>query len=354
MARFIKHTEAKAGLPPGSLVFVGEQKMEAARIRVMDYTPDSLTETQVEVEALPGRYLEPGTTTWINIDGLHDIPLIERVKDCFWLPPLVMEDVLNTADRPKIEEHDDIVFVCLKMLFLEDDGASVHSEQLSLVLGQGFVLTFQERVGDVFDPVRRRLRAPRARIRKLGADYLAYALVDCVFENYARIVEELGDQIEEQDELLLDNPGADILENISLLKRELAYVVKAVRPARDIAGRLPRLESELVRPETMPYLRDLRDLADQVGEATEAYKEILTGQLNVYNSAVANKLSDIMRFLTIFSTIFIPLTFLAGIYGTNFRYLPELEWKYGYFALWGVMVLVAVGMLVYFRKRKWL
>lgn len=372
MARFIRNTEDKAGLPPGSLVFVGERKMDRPRIRVMDFTPDNLTEMQVEVEELPAFRDNADSTTWINIDGLHDTALMERVRDIFNLPALVMEDVLNTADRPKIEEHGDIVHICLKMLFLDGQGGdeqdgdnttdkgaaggfpAVHAEQLSLVLGQGVLLTFQERGGDVFDPVRGRMRAPRARIRQRGADYLTYALMDCVYENYARLLERLGDDIEAQDDLLLDDPGPDALGTIALLKRELAFVAKAVRPAREMALKFPRLESELIREETLPYLRDLRDLAEQTGEALDAYKEILAGQLNVYNSAVANKLSDIMRFLTVFSVIFIPLTFLAGVYGTNFRHIPELEWKYGYWALWAVMLCVAGGMVVYFRKRKWL
>lgn len=366
MARFIKRTDAKVGLPPGSLVFVGERSMDAPRIRCLRYASSrTLEEFEPEAGGLTSCPTDDGVV-WLNIDGLHDEELMARIGEIFGLPALIMEDVLNTTQRPRLEEFENGLFICLKMFVSDKEQGSgddqdvirLHARQLSMVLGPGYLLTFQERVGDVFEPVRRRLRSGRGSIRGRGADYLAYALLDCVFENYALVMEEMGDAIEELDEAVLDDPGPDVLERIVRLKRELAYLARALRPAREMAVRLPRLESDLLSREprdgVLPYLRDLRDLAEQTGEALDTYKEVLSGQFNIYNTMVANRLSDVMRFLTIFSTIFIPLTFVAGVYGTNFKYLPELEWKYGYFALWGVMLFLALGMIFFFRRKKWL
>ena len=354
MARFFKKREEIKGLSPGSLVFIGNKKVDSIRLRVIDYDETRLKEDELKEIAVGEEFKLTNTVTWINIDGLHDLSLIKEIGKTFDLHPLLLEDILNTGQRPKFEEFENCLFLVLKMLRYDKEKQMILSEQLSMVLGDTFLLTFQEQPGDVFEPVRERIRKQKARIRASGIDYLAYALLDCVVENYVFIVERLGEQIEDIEEEILENADPAVMEKINTFKREMNFLRKSVRPAREAVMQLSKLDSELIHAATIPFLKDLQELITHAAEAIDTYRDMLSDQLNLYNSVISNRMNDIMKVLTIFAAIFIPLTFIAGIYGTNFEYSPELKFKYSYFFFWGVMLTVAAAMLIFFRKKKWL
>lgn len=354
MARFLKKKEEIIGQVPGALVFVGEQKVTEATIRVIDYDQKQLSEKELHDISEGLAYKESSTVTWININGLHDLDLIGEIGKGFGLHALVLEDIVNTGQRPRMEEYDNYLFFALKMMRYDSDAGKIRSEQLTMILGKTFLLTFQEQPGDVFEPVRERIRKQKGRIRKVGIDYLAYALLDTVIDNYLFIIERLGEEIEEIENQILDNPTQDVLSKINAYKREMNYLRKTIRPAREFILQLSRLDSDMIESTTQPFFKDLLDLANQAVDAIDSYREMLSDHLNIYDSRISNRLNEIMKVLTIFSAIFIPLTFIAGIYGTNFENVPELHFRYSYFIMWGVMVIVVVFMLRFFRRKKWL
>mgnify|MGYP000044148516 CR=1 FL=1 len=354
MARFLKKREESHGQSPGSLVFIGTKKMEAVEARVIDYDSERLTEQELLDIKDGSHYKNKETVTWLNINGLHDIELIREVGHIFELHPLVMEDILNTGQRPKIEEFDTYVFIVLKMIRFDTKNQTIVNQQLSIILGDKFVLTFQEQVGDVFQPVRERIRRQKSRIRVSGPDYLAHALLDTVVDNYIYIIEIIGEKIEDLEEVILAGHDNSVMEKISSFKQEINYLRKSIRPAREAILKLSRLDNDLFHENTFPFLKDLQDLISQATEAIDTYRDLLTDHLNIYNSVMANRMNDIMKVLTIFAAIFIPLTFIAGIYGTNFEYFPELHYKYSYFIFWVVLVLVAGALLIYFKRKRWL
>ncbi len=354
MARFFKKRDESRGLAPGSLVFIGSKKMENIRVRVIDYDKTHLAENELREIKEGAELKETHTVTWINIDGLHDLEQIKQVGEIFELHPLLLEDVLNTGQRPKIEEFDNRLFVVLKMIRFDKEKEMIIAEQFSMILGKTFLLTFQEQPGDVFEPVRERIRKQKGRIRATGVDYLAYALLDTIVDNYIYVIERMGDQIETLEEEVLDNPKPEVMEKINFFKREMNFLRKTIRPAREAILQLSKIDSELISEELHLFLKDLQDLAAHATEAIDTYREMLSDQLNIYNSAISNRMNDIMKVLTIFAAIFIPLTFIAGIYGTNFEYLPELHFKYSYFIFWGVMIFIAGALLIFFKRRGWL
>jgi magnesium transporter len=278
---------------------------------------------------------------------------MKEIGETFDLHPLLIEDIMNTDQRPKLQESDNNLFVVLKMLRYDETKQTIIAEQLSLVIGKTFLLTFQEQPGDVFEPVRERIRRQKGRIRATSIDYLAYALLDTVVDNYIYIIERFGEKIEDMEELVLGNPEPEVMEQLSNYRKEMNYLRKSIRPAREAITHLARLDTELIDTETIPFLKDLEDLITQASEAIDTYREMLSDQMNLYNSSLSNKMNDIMKVLTIFAAIFIPLTFIAGIYGTNFEYLPELHFKYSYYIFWGVMVAVAVSLLIFFKRKRW-
>jgi magnesium transporter len=353
MARFFKNREANKGLVPGSLVFIGEKKVENIRVRIIDFNKDSLIEEELKDIMQGSKFKDTNTVTWINIDGLHDLDVIKNVGKVFDLHPLLLEDILNTSQRPKMEEFDNCLFIVLKMLRYDNEKQIIHAEQLSIIIGHAFLITFQEKVGDVFEPVRDRIRKQKGRIRAAGIDYLAYALLDTVVDNYLYLISGFGEMIEDIEVGILEDTSGKSLEKINTYKREMSYIRKSVRPTKDFISKLARLDSEFIRDETKPFLNDLLDLTTQATEAIDMYREMLSDQLNIYNSNLSNKMNDVMKVLTIFAAIFIPLTFIAGIYGTNFEYVPELHFKYSYFIFWGVMITVAISMLLFFRRKGW-
>jgi len=354
MVRFMKKISKKSGLPPGTLVHVGEKRTEHVRIRVLDYDEGHLEERDMASIDECFVYKDKPTVSWINIDGLHQVDLIENIGKCFDLHPLILEDILNTTQRPKLQDFEDYICLILKMITYDETENQLHIEQVTLILGSNFVISFQETEGDVFDLVRERLRKGKGKSRKMGADYLAYALLDAIVDNYFIVLEKIGEEIESLEDELLERPDAETVSGIHNLKRELIFLRKSVWPLREAVVGLEKGESSLIQEKTAIYLRDVYDHTIQVIDTIETYRDMVSGMLDVYLSSVSNRMNEVMKVLTIIATIFIPLTFLAGIYGMNFKYMPELEWPYGYPMVWVVVILIGIAMLIYFRKKKWL
>ena len=360
MAKRTKRSMKKSGLPPGTLVYVGEKQVENVKISYLDYDEQNFQEKQVSniEECFP--FKTTPTVTWINIDGLHDVEIIEKVGKQFELHPLVLEDVLHAEQRPKCEDFDKYMFIVLRMLHYNDDVKAVESEQVSLILGANFVISFQERVGDVFEPIRERLRNAKGRIRKMGPDYLAYALLDAIVDSYFSILEKVGERIESMEEELVSDPTEQTLQQIHTMKRQMISMRKSIWPLREVISGVQRSESSIIKESTEIYLRDVYDHTIQIIDTIESFRDMVSGMLDIYLSSISNKMNEVMKVLTIIATIFIPLTFIAGIYGMNFNpekspwNMPELNWYWGYPAVWLVMAVVLVIMLVYFKRKKWL
>jgi magnesium transporter len=354
MAKLITKGRKKAGMPPGTLIYEGERKVETARITIIDYDESRVDSREVETieECFPFR--DTPTVTWINVDGLHDVELIEKIGTHFGIHPLVQEDILGVGQRPKMEEFDDYLFFIIRMLMYDEAKDEVESEQVSLILGKNYVISFQEREGDVFEPVRDRIRNQKTRILTHGADYLAYALLDVVIDYYFAILEKVGDRIEAMDDEIVRNPVPETLVEIRRLKRGMIYLRKSIWPLREVVSALQRTETELIADSTDIYLRDVYDHTIQVIDTVESLRDMISGILDIYMSSVSNRMNEVMKVLTIIATIFIPLTFIAGIYGMNFEYMPELKFPWSYPAVWGVMVVVGILMIFYFKRRRWL
>lgn len=320
----------------------------------MDYDETHIEESEVKSaeECFPFR--DKPTVTWINVDGIHQVDLIAKLGEHFKLHPLILEDILNTGQRPKLEDYGDYLFIVLKMLAYDEQRAAVHTEQLSIILGKTHVLSFQEQEGDSFDPIRERIRNGKGRIRKMGADYLAYALVDAIVDHYFVILEKIGERLEVLEEELVTDPRSETLTAVHRLKREMILLRKSVWPLRELISSLERGESELVRKATHVFLRDVYDHTIQVIDTIETYRDMLSGMLDLYLSTISNKMNAVMKVLTIIATIFIPLTFVAGIYGMNFEFMPELHWRWGYPVVLILMLGCGIAMLYYFRKKNWL
>ena len=344
------------GLPPGTLIHVGEKRTEKVRITLIDYDEKSFIEREVErVDAcLPFR--DTPTVTWINVEGLHEVEVIESMGTLFGLHPLLLEDILHTNQRPKLDDHGNYLALFLRMLTLDrtQGGSAILTEQVCLIAGPNYVITFQERPGDVFDPVRERLRRGKGKIRGMGADYLAYALLDAMVDGYFMILEDFGDRMDEIEEELLSDPTMATLHRIHRLKREGLVLRRSIWPLREVVSTLERGDNSIIREGTKIYLRDVYDHTIQVIENVETFRDTMGGMVDLYLSTISNRMNEVMKVLTIIATIFIPLTFIAGIYGMNFANMPELEWRYGYFITWGVIAAIALTMVVFFRKRKWL
>ena len=354
MLGLIEKTSRKVGLPPGTLVHVGEKKSDEVKITIIDYDEAQFQEKEAKTieECLP--FKETPTVTWINIDGIHRMEVIEGIGKAFSLHPLLMEDVVNTEQRPKMEDFDDYVFVVLKMLSYDEKNNEIKAEQISLVLGTNLVISFQEREGDIFGPIRERIRNGRGRIRKMGADYLAYALIDAVVDSYFIMLDKLEEKMEDIEEELLVNLGPETLNAIHVLRRKMIFLRNQVWPLREVVAGLEKAESPLIHESTVIYLSDVYDHTIQAIETIEKFRDMLTGTIDIYLSMTSNKMNEVMKLLTIIATIFMPLTFIVGIYGMNFKYMPELEWYWGYPLILFVMVAISILMLVYFRRKKWL
>jgi magnesium transporter len=353
MLKLAQKQRKKAGLPPGSLVHTGTRKIDKVKIRIIDYDEKNFMEKDVATieDCLP--FKGKPTVTWINIDGVHDAQVIEKIGRHFEIHPLTLEDIMNVGQRPKLEDFEDHIFIVLKMLSFDKESRKIRSEQVSLILGPDFVFSFQETDWDLFDPIRERLRSSKGRIRRLGSDYLAYSLMDIVVDQYFSILESIGDIIEDSEEDLIDNPSPNTLQEIRALKRDMINLRRSIWPLREVVGGLERSESSLINEKTRIYFRDVYDHTIQVIETVETFRDMVSGMLDIYLSSVSNKMNEIMQVLTIIATIFIPLTFIAGLYGMNFKYMPELEWQLGYPMVWFAMIVITSLMVLFFRRKRW-
>lgn len=360
MPKLIKKMSKTKGLKPGEIVFVGEKKIDKTRIRIIDYNESELNEHEFTSVDECLKFKDTSTITWINIDGLHDVSVIEKLGSHFGIHPLVLEDIANTGQRPKIDSTDDYIFLTLKMLYLNDSDGNLLSEQLSFIFGDNYIISFQERVGDVFESVRDRLRKTNPRVRFVSSDYLAYTLVDAIVDHYFVVLEGLAAKIEDIEDALIENPEPQDLEVIHDLKRQLIKMRKAIWPLREVIGGLERIDTQLIKNTTKPYLRDLYEHTIQVIDTMETFRDMVSGLLDIYLSSVSNKMNEVMKVLTIIATIFIPLGFLAGVYGMNFDTsvsqlnMPELGLPFGYILFWVIALLIGIGLFTYFKKKKWL
>jgi magnesium transporter len=350
----LTHVKAKkVGLAPGTLIHVGEKKIEKPELTIINYGPDKMERLDDVSVAECAAFRETESVSWINLYGLHDIELVDRLGKTFQVHQLALEDVLNTSHRPKFEMYEDAALIILKMLTFDETENSINSEQFSFVLGPRYIISFQERHGDVFNGVRERLQRKSGRIRSRGPDYLTYALIDSVVDNYFHILEKIGDHLEALEQDLIIEPTQDCLNRIYHLKNQLLALRKSIWPLREVIAEMQKEETDLIDPSTHVFLRDLYDHSIQVVDTVEIFRDTVSGLLDLYMSSVSNRMNEVMKVLTIMASIFIPLTFIAGIYGMNFEYMPELKWRWAYPAVWMVMGGVVVGMIIYFRKKRW-
>jgi magnesium transporter len=355
MMERVKKRSAKAGLPPGSLVHIGAKRVGESRIRILDYDEQGVRERAKARldECVPFR--DTDTVTWIDIEGLQDVGLLDGLGRCYGLHPLILEDILNTDQRPKSDDMDDYIYVVLKMLDFDPATLEIVSEQVSIVFGRNYVISLQEgREGDLFEPLRERIRGGRGRIRKMGPDYLAYALLDTIIDHYFVILEKFAERIEVLEEELVSDPRPETLHQIHRLKREMIFLRKSAWPLREVVNSLEKSESELIRPATKIFLRDIYDHAIHIVDSIESYREMLSSMLDIYLSSVSNRMNQVMKVLTIIATIFMPLTFLAGVYGMNFKFMPPIAQRWGYPLILIIMLSIAGVMIHFFKKKNWM
>ncbi|MEJ2357451.1 MAG: magnesium/cobalt transporter CorA, partial [Deinococcales bacterium] len=347
------------GSSPGSVIYTGPARDAPVTFEVIVYDEGRYAELrELSLEQALQHVRQDSGVRWLNVNGVHRTQIIEQIGAALDLHPLTMEDIVSLGQRPKIEDYERYLYIALRMLAYgpghgEDGPSELDNEQLSVILLDGIVVTFQERPGDVFEPLRERLRQGKGRLRRLGADYLAYALLDIVIDRYFTVVEDYGDAIEDLEAEILSNPTTEILQRVNHLKRETLIVRKAVWPLREVIAGLEREEGDLMSPTAITYLRDAHDHAIQVIDTVESLRDMLTNLHDMYLSALSYRMNDVMKVLTIIATIFIPLSFLVGVYGMNFHHMPELAWPWAYPALWGLMLVIALGMLSAFKRRGW-
>lgn len=339
---------------PGTVTYIGEKKTTETSIEIINYTKETYEKKTTAAIKDAFNFEGPDSNTWINLNGLNNTKNIEILGKHYGLHPLVLEDIANTDQRPKIDEFEDYLFIVARMLY-HDEREELINEHICLVLGKNYVISFQESDGDVFEGVRERLARARGRVRNSGGDYLIYALIDAIIDNYFVIIDQLEEKVESlEDKLFLERPDDDIVFDIQTLKREIIKLRRAIYPLREVTNRLEKSDSSLIDVKTKNYLGDLHDHIIQVSENIEIYREMIWGLMDMYMTTISNRMNEVMKVLTIMASIFIPLTFLAGIYGMNFDNMPELHYKYSYYILIGVMVLVFCGMIWYFKRKKWL
>ncbi|GAA0872120.1 magnesium/cobalt transporter CorA [Gangjinia marincola] len=339
---------------PGTAVYVGNKEQHNLHIEVFDYDKERYEERILEHVDEAFSFEDEQTITWINLNGLNYVQDIERLGKHYDLHPLTIEDIANTSQRPKIEEFEDYTYLVLKMLYYNEQNELV-IEHISFVLGSNYVISFQEADGDVFDEVRNRIRNLKGRVRNSGADYLQYVLMDAIVDHYFTLLEVMSDNIESlEDALFESSENEGLAQEIQELKREVLRVRRAVVPLREVISRISKSDSDLFTEKTNIFINDLYDHIIQVSESIDLYREMTWGLMDMYMTTISNKMNEVMKVLTIISTIFIPLSFFAGLYGMNFEHMPELDYRYGYFILLGIMGLAVIGMLYYFKRKKWL
>lgn len=360
MSRFTRTVQESVGKAPGALIYVGEQADAAPTLSLIEYDADHLEERSIDDPATTGTFKDTEPVSWINITGIHDVEFVRSVGEQFGLHSLMMEDIVNTTQRAKVNFDDNFLFAVVKMLSFDSEQDALRIEQVSLICGPGYLLSFQEREGDVFDPVRERIRHSRGRIRTAGADYLAYALMDAVVDNYYIILEQIGERVQKLEQRVITDPDPEVLRTIYRYKHEMAALRRAAWPLREEVGMMVREEHPLIAQDTRPYVRDLYEHVVQSIDTIETYREMTSSMLELYLTCVSNRMNEVMKVLTIIATIFMPLSFIAGLYGMNFNpdaspwNMPELGWRFGYPAVLIVMAIIGGGMLLYFRRKRWL
>lgn len=340
--------------PPGTIIYKGKKEATVTQVEIFNYNSEKIDRLESGSVEDAFNLINPNSTIWININGLNNIEEIEKLGKHYNIHPLILEDIANTDQRPKIDELADYLYIAFKMIYFENENKLVY-EHISMIVGEGYVLTFQESDGDVFDPLRERILNNRGRVRSVGADYLAYTIMDAVVDNYLSVVEDFGDSIEELETSLFESTDDDYIPNeIQKYKRRILKLRKSILPFREVVSRLEKIEQPLIDSKTHSYIQDLYDHIIQVSESIDLYREMIWGLMDMHMNILSNKMNEVMKVLTIIATIFIPLTFVAGIYGMNFDNMPELHYRYGYFGLLGVMAVIFIFMLLYFRRKKWL
>ena len=348
----MEYNQSKTGAPPGTLVYRGKETAEKVKITLVEYNEGTYSEKDFYDFEECKKAMTPDRIKWINVNGIHKVELIETIGKHFNIHSLTLEDIVNTNQRPKSEDYDTYLVAIMKMIYYDN---GIHSEQLSVILMDGMVISFQEIYGgDAFDMIRNRLRLGKGRVRRMGADYLAYALLDAVVDFYFNVLEKIGDKIELMEDEVVAAPSKKTLTQIHRLKREMIFLRKAVWPMRELISNLERSETELIKPSTDIYLRDLHDHAVRVIDTVETFRDLLSGMMDIYLSSVSNRMNETMKVLTIITTLFVPVTFIVGVYGMNFDFMPEIHSTWGYPITWAVIIATMASLLLYFRKKRWI
>ena len=354
MVKLYKKIIKEAGLPPGTLVHVGEEKLSKSRIFVYDYDAANFQEKEIKRIEDCLSFQDKTNVTWIRIQGLEEIEIFQKMDTHMGIHPLVLEDILNTGQRPKMEDFEDYIFIVLKLLYYNQQASEMTANQASIILGQNYIISFEEKEEAAFNTIRDRIKNDKGRVRKLGADYLAYCLLDSIVDNYFVVLENLGGNIERlEEDLMLDVPK-ELTKEVHYLKREVIFLRKLVWPLREVINNLQRDDSKLVKKNTMFFLRDLYDHTIQVIDTIESYRDILSGVHEIDLSNTNKKLNEVLKVLTSMSTIFIPITFIASVYGMNFKHMPELDWPGGYYIALGIMGMLSFTMFIHFKRKKWM
>lgn len=353
MSGFKYDPSVKVGLKPGEILHVGERKLEKIRIRVIDFDQEHLEERTLQTIEECEQYRDKDSVSWINIDGLHNTEALTKLRKIFGISSLVFEDIVNTHQRPKFEEYDNYIFIISKMISYDPEAHTISFDHISFIFGENYVLSFQESYGDFFEPVRERIRNSLGRVRRKKADYLNYALIDVMVDNYFVVADKLNIGLNELENELMLNPTQDTLKQMYIIKRELLKLSRNIRPMREVTSNFYKMETDLIDAKNNIYLRDLYDHTVDLNESVDMDRELVSGMIDTYISITGNKLNEIMKILTIMASIFIPLTFIAGIYGMNFDNMPELHEKWGYHITLFIMLFIGLGMIIYFKRRKW-
>ena len=348
-----KKAASKIGMPPGSIVYLGEKKVDKVTIKVTEYDEAGAETYEIKSVEEIDPFTDTPQVTWISVCGLHETDFLKQVGEKFKIHPLVLEDILNVDTRPKIEITDDYLFIVMKLVLFNPDQKILETEQVSFILGRSFLFSFSERTDEIFNPIKDRITSQLGKIRKRGSDYLLYALMDIVVDHYFLALEKIDELIESLDDEVIKNPERSQIESIYNLRNLLLHIRRSVYPLREIVNQLIKDDSDLLDESIEPYLRDLYDHTIHITETIEQQREVTNGLMEIYLSMMSNKMNEVMKVLTVIATIFIPLTFIVGIYGMNFPNMPEMNWPWAYFAVWGIMIAVVVGMVVYFRRKNW-
>lgn len=349
----LKNRSKKIGMPPGTLVHIGEKREAPVKITRISYDQTSVTKNKYDDISVCIEDIDKNQVNWINIDGIHDMNIISTIGKAFDIHPLLLEDIVNSDQRPKFESFDNFIFVVCRMIFISENKKDIKTEQISLVITENTVISFQEEPGDVFDAVRDRIKNKVGKIRGMNSGYLAYSLIDSVTDHYFLAIEQLGYEIDSLEDRLMEGTDDETVKTIHRLRSQVIMMRKSIWPLREIILGLEKDETDILGEQTTRYFRDVYDHTIQIMDAVEIFRDLLTGMMDLYLSGVSNRMNQVMKVLTIISTIFIPMTFIAGVYGMNFKNMPELGWNFGYYIALLLMLGVFVFMFVFFKRKKW-